>query len=76
MQEFRGVDFYRCDDLLSEEEKMVRDTVREFVSEKVVPVMARHFEEATFPLELVPRNGQPGPVRCQSSGGVRLCGDE
>src|SRR5687767_14287903 len=53
MQEFRGVDFYRCDDLLSEEEKMVRDTVREFVSEKVVPVMARHFEEATFPLELV-----------------------
>ena len=32
MQEFRGVDFYRIDELLSEEEKMVRDSVRAFVS--------------------------------------------
>ena len=54
MAEFRGVDFYRIDDLLSEDEKMVRDTVRAFVSDKIVPVMERHFEDATFPMELIP----------------------
>ncbi len=54
MGEFRGVDFYRMDDLLSEEEKLVRDTVRDFVSEQVIPVIDRHFEEATFPAHLIP----------------------
>ena len=51
---FRGVDFYRIDDLLSEEERLVRDTVRRFVDEKVIPVIDKHFEEATFPSDLVP----------------------
>lgn len=54
MSDYRGVDFYGLDDLLSEEEKMVRETVRAFVGERVVPAADRHFEEATFPLELVP----------------------
>src|SRR6058998_3634520 len=54
MTEFRGIDFYRMDDLLSDEEKMVRDTVRAFVSEQVVPVIDKHFENATFPMELIP----------------------
>jgi glutaryl-CoA dehydrogenase len=60
MTEFRGIDFYRLDDLLSEEEKMVRSTVRTFVSEKVVPSADRHFEEATFPLELIPEMASLG----------------
>src|SRR5262245_22584647 len=60
MQEFRGVDFYRVDELLSEEERMVRDSVRAFVTEKVAPIMARHFEEATFPLDLVPEMANLG----------------
>ena len=50
---FRGVDFYRIDDLLSEEEKLVRDTVRRFVDDKVVPVIDKHFEEGTFPAYLI-----------------------
>jgi glutaryl-CoA dehydrogenase len=54
MSDYRSIDFYRLDDLLSEEEKMVRNTVRTFVSEKVVPEADRHFEEATFPMDLVP----------------------
>ncbi len=54
MSEFRGVDFYRMDDLLSEEERMVRDTVRTFVTGKAAPVMDRHFEAATFPMDLIP----------------------
>jgi glutaryl-CoA dehydrogenase len=54
MSQFQGVDFYRMDDLLSEEEKMVRGTVRDFVDEKVVPIIEKHFEEATFPTQLIP----------------------
>ncbi len=46
-------DPYRIDDLLSDDERLVRDTVRAFVREQVVPVMGEHFEAATFPRELV-----------------------
>ncbi len=60
MSDYRGVDFYRLDDLLSEDEKMVRDTVRSFVSEKVVPSADRHFEEATFPMDLIPEMASLG----------------
>ncbi len=60
MSEFRGVDFYRVDDLLSEEEKMVRATVREFVSEKVAPIIEKHFEEATYPKHLIPEMAELG----------------
>ena len=60
MSEFRGVDFYRVDDLLSEEEKMVRGTVRDFVDENVVPIIEKHFEEATFPTQLIPEMADLG----------------
>jgi glutaryl-CoA dehydrogenase len=60
MDEFRGVDFFRVDDLLSEEEKLVRETTRNFVREKVLPVIDRHFEAATFPSELVVEMGRLG----------------
>jgi glutaryl-CoA dehydrogenase len=48
-----GVDFFRIDDLLSDEERMVRDTVRRFVRERVDPVIEDHFEAGTFPIDLV-----------------------
>ncbi len=54
MGEFRGVDFYRLDGLLSEEEIMVRDTVRAFADERIIPIIDRHFEEGTFPMGLIP----------------------
>ncbi len=57
---FKGVDFYRIDDLLSDEERMVRDTVRRFVDEKVIPVIDKHFEEATFPTDLIPQMADLG----------------
>ena len=57
---FRGVDFYRIDDLLSDEEILVRDTVRRFVEEKVIPIIDRHFEDSTFPVELVPQMAEMG----------------
>src|SRR3954463_6533992 len=57
---FKGVDFYRIDDLLSDEERMVRDTVRRFVDERVIPIIDKHFEEATFPVELIPQMAELG----------------
>ena len=53
MTTFRGVDFYQLDDLLSEEERMVRQTVRIFVEDRVLPIIDGHFENATFPAHLV-----------------------
>ena len=48
------------DSLLSEDELMVRDTVRQFVAEKILPDIGRHFEEQTFPDELIPQIGALG----------------
>lgn len=47
-------DLYNVDSLLSEEERMVRDTVRKFVRERVLPIIDQHFEAGTFPRELIP----------------------
>ena len=55
MPSYQGVDFYRLDDLLSHEERMVRDTIRGFVNDHVNPIIEDHFEAATFPAELIPQ---------------------
>src|SRR4029079_9944656 len=57
---FKGVDLYRIDDLLSDEERMVRDTVRRFVDERVLPIIDKHFEDGTFPKELIREMAQLG----------------
>jgi glutaryl-CoA dehydrogenase len=49
-----ATDLYNIDHLLSEEERMVRDTVRKFVQERVAPVIGEHFEAGTFPVNLIP----------------------
>jgi glutaryl-CoA dehydrogenase len=47
-------DFYAVDELLGDDERLVRDTVRAFVRERVLPVIGEHFEAHSFPRELVP----------------------
>src|SRR5712692_9891990 len=49
-----ATDLYNTDRLLSEEERMVRDTVRKFVNERVQPIIGDHFAAGTFPQELIP----------------------
>src|SRR5437899_11976902 len=49
-----ATDLYNIDYLLSEEERMVRDTVRKFVQDRVLPIIGEHFEAGTFPRELIP----------------------
>ena len=53
-------DLYNIDHLLSEEERMVRDTVRQFVRSRVLPTIGAHFEAGTFPRDLVPEVAELG----------------
>ncbi|HEX8717084.1 MAG TPA: acyl-CoA dehydrogenase family protein, partial [Gemmatimonadaceae bacterium] len=47
-------DFYSIDHVLSEEERAVRDSVRQFVTDRVLPVIGDCYVEGRFPKELVP----------------------
>jgi glutaryl-CoA dehydrogenase len=53
-------DFYNIDSALSEEERAVRDTVRAFVDEKVLPVIGDCYIEGRFPKELIPQMAELG----------------
>src|SRR5437762_5292463 len=60
MGKFQGVDFYDVDSLLSEEERAVRDTVRAWVDDNVIPVIGEHYLEGRFPKQLVPQMAELG----------------
>lgn len=53
-------DFYNIDSVLSEDERAVRDTVRRFVDERVLPIIGDCYVEGRFPLELVPEIAELG----------------
>ena len=56
----RPHDFLALDDLLSDEERLIRDTVRAFVAAHVTPHVGDWFEQATIPRELAPALGRMG----------------
>lgn len=60
MAKFIGVDYYNTDGLLTSEEILVRDTVRDFVDEEVLPIIEKHNRECTFPSDLVGKMGAMG----------------
>jgi len=53
-------DFYNIDSVLSEEERAVRDTVRTFVDEKVLPIIGDCYIQGKFPKQLVPEMAELG----------------
>ena len=60
MAKFVGVDYYNIKSLLSEEEIMIRDTVREFVSDEVIPIIEDYNRKAKFPMHLISKMGELG----------------
>jgi glutaryl-CoA dehydrogenase len=58
--EFTGVDFYDVDALLSEEERAVRDTVRQWVDDALMPVIGDCYIEGRFPKQLIPGMAELG----------------
>ena len=57
---FEGLDFYDMDALLSEEERMVRDTIRDWVEDRLIPVIGDAYVDHRFPTELIPEIGELG----------------
>jgi len=53
-------DYYDLDSLLTEEEKIARDTARKFVEKEVLPIISQHFEEGKFLMHLIPKLGELG----------------
>src|ERR687885_888393 len=58
--QFTGVDFLNFDSLLSEEERAVRDTVRTWVDENLIPVIGEAYIEGKFPRQLIPGMAELG----------------
>jgi glutaryl-CoA dehydrogenase len=57
---FHGVDFYNIDGLLSEEERAVRDTVRGWVDDNLLPIIGQCYVEGRFPKQLIPGMAELG----------------
>ncbi len=55
-----SLDYYQLDDELTEEELLVRQNIRKFVEARLDPIIAKHYENGTFPMELVPEFAKLG----------------
>src|SRR5580704_1490381 len=60
MARFPGVDYLLIDSLFSDQELMVRQTARQFVDERVKPLIRDCYRDARFPSELIPEMGRLG----------------
>jgi len=58
----RGTDLFRFDELLTPRERALRDKVRAFCNEHVIPIINDYWERAEFPFELIPRIAELGIV--------------
>ena len=61
-------DFMNLDALLSDEERATREEIRSFVEERIKPNVARWWEDAIFPREIVPQMGEKGLLGMHLSG--------
>jgi glutaryl-CoA dehydrogenase len=57
---FRGVDYFCVDSLFNEQELLVRQTARQFVDDRVLPVIRDCYRDARFPGDLIPEMGRLG----------------
>jgi glutaryl-CoA dehydrogenase len=60
MPAFHGFDYLLIDSLLSDEEKLVRQTTRQWVEDRVIPVIKDCYNQGRFPAELIPEMGEMG----------------
>jgi glutaryl-CoA dehydrogenase len=57
---FKGVDFIGFDALLSDEERLIRETARDFIEDKLIPIIEQCNRDGRFPRELIPEMGTMG----------------
>lgn len=68
MPSLNPADFFDVQSLLTDEERMVQETVARFVDDKALPVIPKAFDEHRFPLELVPEIAALGVFGCTLQG--------
>ncbi|MFN3321880.1 MAG: acyl-CoA dehydrogenase family protein [Bryobacteraceae bacterium] len=57
---FRGVDYLQIDSLFSPDELLIRQTARQFVDDRVLPLIRDAYRDARFPAELIPELARLG----------------
>lgn len=73
---FESPDFYQIDDLLTDEQKMIRDVIRDFVKREISPIIEDCAEKCIFPYHLVKKMGDVGafgptiPAQYNPNGGL------
>ena len=60
MAKFQGIDYFEVDGLLDEDERMVRDTVRGWVDDNLLPIIEHAYIERKMPRELIPQMAELG----------------
>ena len=60
MKPYSAPDFFNVDSHLSDDERMIRDTVRTFVSKEIIPIIEKHHRDGTFPKHLIPQLAELG----------------
>jgi glutaryl-CoA dehydrogenase len=60
MPTFKGVDYLHLDSLLSDDERLVRQTARQFVDDQIIPVIKDCYNEGRFPAHLIRQMGELG----------------
>ncbi|MGB1039618.1 MAG: acyl-CoA dehydrogenase family protein [Flavobacteriales bacterium] len=73
--QFQAPDYYQLDDLLTDEHKLIRDSVREWIKQEVSPIIEDYYERAEFPKQVIPglaAIGGFGPYIPQEYGGPGL----
>lgn len=68
MKPFEGVDFYNIDELLTDEERLIRKSIRDFVNSEFLPKIQSCWRERRFPMEVVPRMAELGVFGCHIDG--------
>lgn len=53
-------DYFNIEELLTEEERIFRDSIRNFVDNEVLPIIEHHYREGTFPMHLIPKMAELG----------------
>ena len=66
--DYRPPDFLSLDDLLTDDQRLMRDSVRRFVDLEVQPIIAEAFDKGEFPRDLIPKIGALGVLGANLTG--------
>lgn len=57
---YKNPDYYLIEELFTDEEKAIRDTVREFINQEILPIIEKYNQDMRFPMHIVPKMAELG----------------